>query len=173
GIAAGLLLGAVRGARPAATAWPGRLAWGARAALPAVGPLAVSLLGLLAFDARMYGEAAFLAAYRDFPPTATGEISAHHLYTYSFGDLFSGQFGILPVAPLWLAGLAGIGLAVQRWRWGALVALTAALVYYLPTSMLSFNGGFCPPGRFTLPVLFLLALPLSLLIERRLWLAPV
>jgi hypothetical protein len=39
--------------------------------------------------------------------------------------------------------------------------------------MLSFNGGFCPPGRFVVPVLILLALPLALVIERRIWIAPV
>jgi len=141
--------------------------------VPAGAPLALSLVALLAYDAHMYGQATFLAAYRDFPPTATGEISLHHLYTYSFGDLFSRQYGLLPVAPLYLAGLAGIGLAIRRWRWPAVAAVAAVLAYYLPTTMKSLNAGFCPPGRFSVPVLILLALPLSLLIQHRLWWAPV
>ena len=173
GITAGLLLGGARHAGPAPDSWTARGVRAARAALPAAVPLALSLVALLAYDAHMYGEATFLAAYRDFPPTAVGEISAHHLYTYSFGDLFSRQFGLLPVAPLYLAGLAGIGLAIRRWRWPAVIAAAAALAYYLPTTMKSFNGGFCPPGRFAVPVLILLALPLSLLIQHRFWVAPV
>jgi hypothetical protein len=173
GITLGLLLSGARNAGPAPEIWAARLTWGARAALPAAVPLALSLVALLGYDAYMYGDATFLAAYRDFPPTAVGEISAHHLYTYSFGDLFSRQYGLLPVAPLYLAGLAGIGLAIWRWRWPAVIAAAAALAYYLPTTMKSFNGGFCPPGRFAVPVLILLALPLSLLIQHRLWVAPV
>jgi hypothetical protein len=173
GITLGLVLSGVRQAGPAPASWADRLRWAARAALPAGVPLTLSLVALLGYDAYMYGEATFLAAYRDFPPTATGEISLHHLYTYSFGDLFSRQYGLLPVAPLYLAGLAGIGLAIRRWRWPALAAMAAVLAYYLPTTMKSFNAGFCPPGRFAVPVLILLALPLGLLIQHRLWLAPV
>lgn len=137
--------------------------------VPRVGlPLGLSLAGILAFNSWIYGQASFSAAYQGFPAGAPS-LSVQKLTQYSFGDLFSRHYGILPLAPAYLVGLVGIGLAIRRWQWLALLAIAVVLSYYLPTTMIGLAGGYCPPGRFTVPVLVLLAIPLSLVAKAGRW----
>jgi hypothetical protein len=61
-------------------------------------PLLLSLMAVLAFNARIYGAASFSAAYQGFYRDVTA-FDAGNLLHYSIGNLLSRDYGILKAAP--------------------------------------------------------------------------
>ena len=69
--------------------------------------------------------------------------------------------GSRPPSPLIvLAIAAGVGFAIRFGGW-ALFGFTAGLAYYVASSGIAQGGGYCPPGRWLVPIAPLLAAPLS------------
>jgi hypothetical protein len=169
GITAALLLIETRPwDRRGTTAWGGILMPTIRAALPVGGPVLTSLVTLLAFNSHIYGQASFFAAYQNFD-APNSEFSPRNFFLYSFGDLFSRHYGVLVIAPLLLVGLVGVGAALRRWPTPMLGAIGVAAAYYLPTTMIGLWGGYCPPGRYTVPLVLPLMIPAAVLLSRPIW----
>jgi hypothetical protein len=138
----------------------------ARGVIAVVAPLAVSgVVFALAFQ-HWYGSWLPTAQYAlsDSPRTLPG------FYRGLVGNLLDPRSGWLPVAPLHVAGLVAIGVAVVRLGRPALLAALAAAVYLLVVagSGLGFSGSSFP-GRELVVVLPLVALPLALLLGTRRW----
>lgn len=144
--------------------WKPRL----KAAVGVGTPVLLSLLALLAYDAHMYGQASFTAAYQGFE-APNSEFSIRNLYLYSFGDLFSRHYGVLVIAPVLLIGLVGLGPTLRRWPLPTLGALVVAAAYYFPTTMIGLWSGYCPPGRYTVPLVLPLMIPIAVLLSRQVW----
>jgi len=147
-----------------ARAWMPRI----KTALPVGAPVLASLVALLAFNARIYGQASFTAAYQGFD-APNSEISPRNFFLYSFGDLFSRHYGVLVIAPMLLVGLVGLGATLRRWPVPTIGAITVAAAYYLPTTMIGLWGGYCPPGRYTVPLVLPLMIPAAVLLSRPIW----
>jgi hypothetical protein len=69
------------------------------------------------------------------------------------------SFGLLPYAPVFLIALAGLARLVRLRAWESLLAGAAVIVPVLPWRM--WWGGQCPPARFLVPLVPLLALALA------------
>jgi hypothetical protein len=69
------------------------------------------------------------------------------------------SFGLLPYAPVFLVALAGLGALARRRAWEWLLAGAAVVAPVLPWRM--WWGGQCPPARFLVPIIPLLALALA------------
>jgi hypothetical protein len=139
-----------------------------KAALPVGAPVLMSLVALLAFNAHIYGQASFTAAYQNFDAPHS-EISPRNFFLYSFGDLLSRHYGVLVIAPVLLIGIVGVGAALRRWPLPMLGAITVAAAYYLPTTMIGLWGGYCPPGRYAVPLILPLMIPAAVLLSRPIW----
>jgi len=74
------------------------------------------------------------------------------------GIVFDGGRGLLPWAPFWAFAPAGIIIAARRRPLEtALIAVPAALYVWTIASFDAWWGGFCPPNRFMLVVIPMLA----------------
>jgi hypothetical protein len=73
------------------------------------------------------------------------------------GLLLDRSFGLLPHAPLFLLALPGLCALAARWRvtWPVLLVVASALAPALTWRM--WWGGQCPPGRFLVPLVPVLA----------------
>jgi hypothetical protein len=127
-----------------------------------VGMAITALVALTAYNHHVYGYFSPNAAYHS-PPWSPTTIGADRrgLYAYTIGDLLSPAYGVFPYAPVLLLGAAGIVALVRRARWTAAVAVAVLAGYYLLASAFGKGGGYCPPGRFTIVVLPMLAVPLA------------
>jgi len=72
------------------------------------------------------------------------------------GLILDRSFGLLPYAPIFLLGLAGIPALCRRKLWPVLWVALSVLVPLLTWRM--WWGGQCPPGRFLVPLVPFLAL---------------
>lgn len=130
-----------------------RLRGPARAAFLAV--MAVFAAGYGLHHYRVFGDPSPLSLYGSKVPRKVQRSSP---WLSLPGLLLDGAFGLLPLAPAFVLGLAGLGsywrrLGEARW-WGA--ALFAALLLPL-LFWRTWWAGFCPPARFVVPLVPFLA----------------
>ncbi len=127
----------------------GRPRWAFLAVAGAMG------LGFVAYHELVFGRPTPLGTYGGFLPP--GDVVAQPLRALA-GLLIDRSFGLLPVAPGYVLAAAGVGLAWRRHRAQTLALLglsAAALAPVLAWRM--WWGGQCPPARFLVPALPLLA----------------
>ena len=130
-----------------------------RARVAFVSAAVVAALGYLAFFYAVFGTPTPLAVYGGGFP---GGLEGHPLRA-AVGLLLDRSYGLLPYAPVFVLSLAAVPLVVRRplrevWS-GALVGV-AVLAPVLTWRM--WWGGQCPPGRFLVPLVPLLAVLLAL-----------
>lgn len=130
----------------------------------AVAPTLVMAAVMAVFFQRWYGGWLPSAPYDVGPYRGAGKISGVSLYQYGLGSLWSPVFGLIPYAPLFWLGVAGVGAAVARWgRVAAAGALGAGL--YVVGVAVAGGAAFSLPARFLIPIVPLLALPLLAFVE--------
>jgi hypothetical protein len=134
-------------------------AWRLRGrALAAFGAAAGAMaVGYVAYLQHVFGHSTPLAIYGGTPAQMSGRP-----LTAVFGLLLDRSFGLLPHAPVFLLGLAGLPPLCRRWRetWPLLVTAVAVVAPVLPWRM--WWGGQSPPGRFLVPLVPVLAVALAL-----------
>ena len=140
---------------PAAAALGLLAAWRLRG--PALGAFlgvsGASAAAYLAFFLHVFGTASPLAVYGGVP----GDASAVPLRNLA-GLLLDRSFGLLPHAPAFLLALAGLGTAWRRLgREAWALALVGAAVLAPVLFWRMWWGGQCPPARFLVPLVPLLA----------------
>jgi len=134
----------------------GRLRGPARTAFLAVaGAMAA---GYLAYYQHVFGQPTPLAIYGGVPEDArSSPVSA------AFGLLLDRSFGLLPHAPVFLVAMVGLAPLAARARQDAWPHLLTGLAVLAP--LLTWRmwwGGQCPPGRFLVPLVPVLASALAL-----------
>jgi hypothetical protein len=115
---------------------------------------AVMAASFLAYYRAIFGIASPLAIYGGVPRDADGS----PLRALA-GLALDRSFGLLPYAPVFLIALAGLEDLVRRRAWEAVLVAAAVLAPVLPWRM--WWGGQCPPARFLVPLVPVLALALA------------
>jgi hypothetical protein len=119
-----------------------------------VGTAAIAAFAYVAFFQSVYGHPTPLATYGGHLPTGMEGAPRRA----AAGLLLDRSYGLLPHAPVFLLALAGLPLAARkplRETWPLALVLAAVLVPVLDWRM--WWGGQCPPGRFLVPIVALLA----------------
>jgi hypothetical protein len=111
-------------------------------------------LAFLAYYRAIFGVASPLAIYGGVPRDADGSPLRGLV-----GLALDRSFGLLPYAPVFLVALAGAAGLVRRRAWEWLLAGAAVVAPVLPWRM--WWGGQCPPARFLVPLVPVLALALA------------
>ncbi len=128
---------------------------------------AVSAVAYFFFFWALYGTFSPAAAYGDAFPTdhiAFSTRSAPGLgeaLKFGFGYLFDQRFGIIPHSAAYILMFAG---AVVLWKKSRRIAFPLSAVfavYWAQPAVARIWGGYCPPGRAMLPVVWILALFLA------------
>ena len=132
-----------------------RLRGRARATVLAV--LVVAGLLFLAWFQYVFGRPTPLAIYGGVPP----EFSEGSPLRAAVGLLLDRSFGLLPFAPVFLVALAGLVRLARVGEGRAHLALLAALLVPVVTWRMWW-GGQCPPARFLVPAMAMLATALAL-----------
>jgi hypothetical protein len=160
---AGLLAGALPWLHVkmiAASVVPGLVALGrlrGRALAVFAGAAGLMAIGYLAYLEHVFGRPTPLALYGGAPAQMSGSPAV------ALAGLFLDRsFGLLPHAPVFLVGLAGLAALCRRRRdtWPLLLAATAVLAPVLPWRM--WWGGQSPPGRFVVALVPVLAIAAAL-----------
>jgi len=73
---------------------------------------------------------------------------------FAFGYLFDQRFGIIPHSAVYILLFAGAALLWKRNRKAAFPFLVLFAVYWIQTAIVRVWGGYCPPGRLMIPVLW-------------------
>jgi hypothetical protein len=102
----------------------------------------------------IFGVASPLAIYGGLPRDASGAP-----WRALAGLFLDRSFGLLPYAPVFLLALAGLGTLAGRRAWDWLLVGAAVVAPVLPWRM--WWGGQCPPARFLVPAVPVLALALA------------
>lgn len=127
----------------------GRPRWAFLAVAGAMG------LGFLAYHELVFGRPTPLGAYGGFLPP--GDVVPQPFRALA-GLLLDRSFGLLPVAPGYVLAAAGVGLAWRRRRSETLGLLGLSAAVLAPVlAWRMWWGGQCPPARFLVPSLPLLA----------------
>jgi hypothetical protein len=126
-----------------------------RANAAAAAVFAASVALLLVFMHAHYGRASLSAAYgQGFNDDVTPERALWGAPAL----LFDRQFGLFAIAPVWLLAVPGAALLFHRSRHTAAAAvLLAASAFAVNASFSMWWGGTCPPARFLVPCLPVLA----------------
>jgi hypothetical protein len=111
-------------------------------------------LGFLAYYRAIFGVASPLAIYGGMPRDANGSPLRAMV-----GLALDRSFGLLPYAPVFLVAAAGLGRLVRLRAWESLLVAAAVVAPVLPWRM--WWGGQCPPARFLVPLVPVLALALA------------
>ena len=128
-----------------------------------------SLLGLCAFallDKHFFGtylpNASMLMFNRMYP-----QFGPHPLRGF-FGILFDLSYGLLPVAPIYVAAFAGMVVLARRDRWAFWALLLPALGYvpFISSSKVWF-GGWCAPGRLIMSAVLPMVPAAALVLNRK------
>lgn len=134
-----------------------------RSAAAAIALALASCAALLAFFASAFGRASFAAAYGPGP-----DVHWLNVPRGALALLLDRQFGLLPLAPLWLLAAPGLALLLGRRAGDGLRALLLIVaVAAVGASFGMWWGGACPPARFLVPALPALALALAPALPRR------
>ncbi len=117
---------------------------------------AVMAAGFVAYYQSIFGRPNPLALYHGLPAEATASP-----LPALFGLFIDRSFGLLPYAPIFLLGLAGLGAFLRRKSsaWPHLVVGLAVLAPLLTWRM--WWGGQCPPARFLVPLVPFLAVAVA------------
>jgi len=120
------------------------------------------LAGLAGFHHSVFGSPSPLSVYGGFPGDASGDPARA-----AAGLLLDRSFGLLPHAPVFLLALPGVVQLVRR-RLGSAGPLLAVGVAVLAPVLVwrMWWGGQCPPGRFLVPLVPLLAVAVGACVER-------
>jgi hypothetical protein len=104
----------------------------------------------LGFYWHVYGDPSPLALYGSKVPKKVKRASPLDALV---GLLFDGAFGLLPNAPVFLVGLAGLPLARRvAGRDGAALLMLAAAIFAPLLAWQTWWAGHCPPARFLVPL---------------------
>ncbi len=104
-----------------------------------------------------------------------GGFTAHWVRSGLVGLVFDRQNGLLPLAPLYILGLAGIGIMLARPRILAMI-VTLMLALFIPVAGHGYQADGTTPLRHVLAVIPLASIPVAALIaacRRRPWLLTV
>lgn len=136
--------------------------WAQRTLALALG--AGGLVGLLVLFGALYGRATLSAAYG---AGIASDVSLSRIPRGLAALAFDRQFGLLPLAPLWLLAVPG-GFLLWRRAPGDLMraVLLAAATLGVGASFSMWWGGTCPPARFVVPALPVLALLMAPAVTR-------
>lgn len=128
-----------------------------RALLAFAAAAGLMAIGYAAYLLHVFGRPTPLAIYGGEPAQMSGSPAAA-----VSGLLFDRSFGLLPHAPVFVLGVAGLVPLCRRWRetWPLLLAAIAVLVPVLPWRM--WWGGQSPAGRFLVPLVPVLAIAVAL-----------
>ena len=132
--------------------------WLRRRALAAFAAAAgVMAIGYIAYLQHVFGRPTPLATYGGAPAQMSGSPAAA-----LFGLLLDRSFGLLPHAPVYVVGIAGLFPLWRRRRetWPLLLTAVAVLAPVLPWRM--WWGGQSPAGRFLVPLVPVLAIAAAL-----------
>jgi len=124
-----------------------------------VGTAGLVAVGYVAFFQAVYGHPTPLATYGGHLPTGMEGAPLRAMA----GLLLDRSYGLLPHAPVFLLALSGLGLAARRpvrETWPFALVLATVLVPVVDWRM--WWGGQCPPGRFLVPVVPILAVLVAL-----------
>lgn len=136
------------------SAWVIRREWGNWLRL--VGKMA--LLGVPSLVSLVTYSSIDKVLFNEFIPNASMVILSRsvpqfqpHTIRGFLGILFDQSYGLIPVAPLYVAAAAGMIVLFQRDRWGFATLFLPALGYlpFVSSSQFWF-GGWCAPGRFVI-----------------------
>ncbi len=125
---------------------------------------AVSAGAYLFFFWALYGTLSPAAAYGDaFPAghiafTTRSGPAFGEVLRFAFGYLFDQRFGIIPHSPVYILLFAGAIILWKRNRRTAVPMLILFGVYWAQASVVRIWGGYCPPGRLMLSVVWIPAL---------------
>jgi hypothetical protein len=135
--------------RAAETETPTRWSW--RRVAAGLGPLVVGDVLLAAIESGSLHAPCFVAQ------------SPMNTYRVGVGGLFSVVYGVLPIAPQLVLGIAGLGLIALVHR-SAAVLVGAVLVYEFVATPYGFRG-YALPGRFQVVLVPVFALSIGLLLR--------
>jgi hypothetical protein len=144
-------------------------------AAAALGTLAVVRLRGRSRLAFLITAAAMAAAYAGYQYSVFGTLSPFARYAGAMpipmarstplrtlvGLFVDGAYGLLPYAPVFVLGLAGLPFALGRGRRDRWALLVAGLGVLLPVLGWRNWWGFSPPARFTVPLVPVLALAIA------------
>ena len=158
GVLALLVVAEVRRRRPrSAGEW-----W--RATAPLLVPAGLVGLGVLVFDYVLFGRATPPLSYAPSGAFEAPEYySPDNVYFYGVGGLIGFPDGIVALAPVLLAPLIALPLAVRRVGAGLTVMVAAGLAYVLVNAYLG-SPGYAVPGRYVTTAIPLLAVPFAILL---------
>ncbi len=128
-----------------------------------VAPVVVSGLGFLAYCWILYGSLSPMSPYQGTSESGQRLMGKlFHLRLTEFlrsglAYLFDQRVGIIPYAPIYLVLFAGIVMIFKTNKREASWSLFIFTAYYAFCSSAYYWGGYCPPGRALLPVLWVLA----------------
>jgi hypothetical protein len=134
-----------------------RLRGRARGAFVVIG--VVMALLYVAYYWRTFGTLTPLGLYRGRVPKGVRYALP---FSAAFGIFIDRVFGIVPCAPIWLLGVAALGTLARRWRatWPYLLYAVAVIAPIL--TWRAWTAGCCPPARFLVPVVPVLAVALAM-----------
>lgn len=124
----------------------------------------VSAIAYLLFFWTLYGTFSPAAAYGDAFPTDHIAFSTRsapglgEVLRFGFGYLFDQRFGIIPHSAAYILIFAGAVILWKRNRRIAVPMLALSAPYWAQSSIVRVWGGYCPPGRLMLPIVWVLAL---------------
>jgi hypothetical protein len=125
------------------------------------GPIALSVLGWLAYFQVIYGTMDPQAPYGTSPELA---LRLENVPRSLLGLLVDQKFGLLIYSPAYVLAALGLGIMLRdrQWRVSGLVGICVGASYAMNSSRYyMWWGGASAPARFLVPVLPLLALPLA------------
>jgi hypothetical protein len=135
-----------------------RLRGRSRAAFLAVAALMAAAYVL--YYEMVFGTPTPLGLYRGRVPKGTREAVP---LTAAFGIFLDRAYGLLPYAPVWIVALGGLPALLRRsGRDGLPFVLVAAALFVPILTWRAWFAGFCPPARFLVPVVPVLAVALAL-----------
>lgn len=127
-------------------------------------PLFVSS-GLFLFHLwTLYGNIRPSSLYRGFRPADPGfflpifHFDLGEFFRCGLSYLFDQRIGIFPYAPIYLIFIPGIIISVRRKIKNVFPVLGILFLYWGFCSLAYYWGGYCPPGRTLLPVVWIVAL---------------
>jgi hypothetical protein len=98
-----------------------------------------------------------------------------HMIRGFLGILFDQSYGLIPIAPVYLAAVAGMIVLFRRDRWGFFALLLPAVGYapFISSSQFWY-GGWCAPGRLVMSAVLPMASCAALVLSRKVrWVAVV
>jgi hypothetical protein len=132
-----------------------------------IAPLFITLGLFLFYLWSLYGNIWPSSLYKGYissgssPSLAIFHFKLSEFFRCGLSYLFDQRIGIFPYSPIYLIFLPGIIIWVRRKKWGGLPLLGILFVYWGFCSLAYYWGGYCPPGRTLLPVLWIIALFLA------------